>query len=255
MGRLKTAASLEALGLAPREGIELAKRLGLDGVELATDGGDFAPEMLSLSGRRHLLKFLADRRVAVAALNADARNIGDIEQFAGRFRAVVDLAVGLHTAVIELRIGEVPPEDSADERDALLWIAREIGGYAANYARWIAVRTPPQAPVRLREFIKAAGSEAIGVSYDPAGQVAAGLDPVAGVFELARAIEYVRANDAVRHDDGNCEAVPVGTGAVPYERLVNALDEHNYEGSCAIRVTGADAADELAAAADILRAY
>ncbi len=255
MGCIRTAVSLESLGLAPREGIELARRLGLDGVELATDGGDFAPETLSLTGRRHLLKFLADRRVAVAALNADARNLDDVEQFAGRFRAVVDLAIGLHTAGIELRIGEVPPEESTDERDALLWIAREIGSYAANYAAWIAVRTPPQEPERLKEFIEAAGSEAIRVSYDPAAQVAAGLDAVAGVFELGRVIEYVRANDVVRHDDGNCEEVPLGTGTVPYERLVNALDEHNYGGFYAIGVTGADAADELANALEVLRVF
>ena len=234
MSRLKIAIELSSLGLPPKAALDAAADMGAHGVELHTDSGEFAPEHLTLSGRRHVLKLLADRRLAAAALRTDPQDaLSDpraVERTAGRLRAIVDLAVGLQAPVLAIGVPDPPPELARQGREAREWALREAAGYAINYGVLLALDTPASEPEKMLEFLDSITSQAAWLSFDPAAFAEAGADPVAAAHELGARVAHVYARDTARSYEGGFERVPLGDGEVPFGRLADALEECNYGG-------------------------
>ncbi|MFO8082101.1 MAG: TIM barrel protein, partial [Armatimonadota bacterium] len=121
--------------------------------------------------------------------------------------------------------------------------------------------------------IETVGSEAIRVNYDPANLIIwpallaqrnneeyekewalEQYDPVGGAETLGEFVVHCHAKDAMVHEDGQYEEVPLGTGWVDFERWTSLLDDAGYEGFYAIeREVGDDPIGDIREAVDFLR--
>ena len=118
--------------------------LDIDGIEIPCGYGSLMPKKLDRSGRRHLLHYLEDLDLGLAALNADIGfRIGSSEHyelFADRTKEILDLAVELQVPIVTTTIGPIPEvqaEQDSAEADEMpiegsLVLARELQAVIAQ---------------------------------------------------------------------------------------------------------------------------
>ncbi len=254
MPRLRIGVVVDALGLGVRQGMRLAGRLGLSGVQIDVTRGDLAPENLGRSGRRDLLAAARSYGLTISALGAHLGQGGfsnpyQIDEIVGRMRRIIDMAAELGVDVVATHIGRAPDEGQEQTRAMMLDALADVCRHAENMDRVLATETGAEEPAALRSFIELADSPALKVNYDPGNLVMNGFDPVDGVFALKDLIVHTHAKDGVRHPDGSRQATRLGEGEVDWLAYVAALDSIGYEGFYTIELRGSDDP-----AGDLLRA-
>jgi sugar phosphate isomerase/epimerase len=261
MPRLKIALRVESLGLGAKAGIVAAGDLGLEGVELDATHGDTAPEGLSRTGRREIVRFITSRRLQLCALSGDfgipPSDPRRVDELGDRMRRVIELAVDLGTFVVVAPAFPAPPRKGRPEappsaamdvveqaikaegaQAALEWLT-DLAKTAANYARFLAVRTGLNDGATMDEMLNAAG-EGAKAALDPAALVGGGFDPVKTAGELGKKIVHVYARDAVGPGTGRARVTALGEGSVNFEELLGALDGAGYGGFLVVEPAGAE---------------
>ncbi|MFQ6098034.1 MAG: sugar phosphate isomerase/epimerase family protein, partial [Armatimonadota bacterium] len=155
---------------------------------------------------------------------------------------------------------------------------RVVGGapgseHGERLGACLAIETGPEPPYVLKRLIETVGSEAIRINYDPANLILwpAGLaqrggceydkqealakfQPVEGVNVLGPYVLHTHAKDALVHDDGRRQEVPLGAGWIDWPRYVGLLREYGFDGYFAIeRETGEDPVGDIRRAVEFLR--
>ena len=104
---------------------------------------------------------------------------------------------------------------------------------------------------QLMAVLDAYGSDAIGVVYDVANAVFAREDPVAGLRRVKARLALVHLSDtgtdSYRH-------APVGTGAVPFDRVARALDDIGYRDVAMLEIVSPEPDADIPASIDRLLA-
>ena len=116
------------------EGIELAAKLGLDGVQIYATTGEFSPAL----GEEEKAKYkalLAEKELVVSALCGDMGGYGfeRAENNAERIektKKIVDLAVEFGAKVVTTHIGVIPDDKSETRYKVMLSALTECGLYA-----------------------------------------------------------------------------------------------------------------------------
>jgi len=193
-------------------------------------------------------------------LRGDAAN--DVARQVDAVVAAMDDAVALGAAAVQL-YPPTPATSSGPERiDALVAMLRPMLPEASARGLRVLVENnfdhrhedpdgldPTRRPTTLRAVLDRVDDGTVGVCYDPANFVAAGVDPFSPAFdELARHIgavhvkdcrPYVEIADAARPEaqrlmvDGDrrvCLPTFVGEGCVPWVDIVEALRGVEYAG-------------------------
>ncbi|MFP4057464.1 MAG: sugar phosphate isomerase/epimerase family protein [Candidatus Brocadiia bacterium] len=252
MAKRRLGVLVDSLRLGVRRGIEKAAETGFQGIQVYVTGGEMAPERMTSSARREFRRFVADRGLELAALCVELGGYaapGALDERIVRTQRMLDLGVDLGVVVHSAHIGRIPSDEAAEGRPAIAEALAAIGSYAADRGRQFACETGPEEPSVLGQFLVQLDCPALKINYDPANLVMNGFDPVRGVHELADLIVHTHAKDAVRHDDGSKEEVPLGEGQVSWERYMAALAEVGYEGYYTIeREGGGDPVADVAAA-------
>jgi sugar phosphate isomerase/epimerase len=252
MPGLKIGALVDSLRLGVRRGIEKIAELGLDGFQVYVTGGELAPEQMTRSARREFRKFVADRGLVISALCVELGGYTDeatLDERIGRTQRMIDLGVDLGVPIHSAHIGRIPDDPAAPTRRILAGALLAIGSYAAERECCLACETGPEDTALMHDFIASLATDGVKVNFDPANLVMKGFDPVRGVYELADFIVHTHAKDGIRNDDGSRREVPVGQGAVPWDRYVGALRKIGYEGFYTIeRESGEDPVADVAAA-------
>jgi len=255
---LKLGLMLSNLRLPLREAIETAGRMGVDGVQLWTAGGELDPEELSETLRRDLMAALETERLEISALCADyGISFADPSApdfLVPRMKGQVDLANVLGVGIVTTHIGAIPEGENAPEWRAMEKQLAELSEYAESYDVLLASETGPESPGLLARFLSNPALSHIKVNYDPANLVMTGFDPVEGVPVLAPWIVHTHAKDAVRHPDGTPEEAPIGEGHVDWPRYIAALVDSGYDGYLTIeREVGEDPVGDISGALEFLR--
>jgi sugar phosphate isomerase/epimerase len=110
----------------------------------------------------------------------------------------------------------------------------------------------------LLQFLNDTNCRNVGVNFDPANMILYGAgDPIDAIEVLDRHIKHVHVKDAIASSKPRVEwgkEVPFGSGEVPPELFLDALDEIGYEGSlCIEREVGDDRIGAIKAAIQALR--
>lgn len=255
---LKLGLMLSNLRLPLGEAIETAGRMGVDGVQLWTAGGELDPEELSEAVRRDLMSALEAERLEISALCADY-GISFADPSAPdfllpRMKSQVDLAGVLGVGIVTTHIGAIPEGENAPGWRAMEKHLAELSEYAESHEIVLASETGPESPQLLAKFLSNPALSHIKVNYDPANLLMNGFDPVEGVPVLSPWIVHTHAKDAVRHPDGTREEAPISEGQVDWPKYVAALVDSGYDGYLTIeREAGEDPVGDISASIEFLR--
>ena len=229
--------------LPPRDAFRQAAELGFRSVEFATVAGDLAPQQLSHSGRRHLLRVIEGFGLQTAALVADVpgQRLTDprtVEERVTRTLQVIDLAADLDVRIITASVGALTHPESGAISELALEALRRMGEYADDRGRIFALRPSHDAGERLESVLKAVGCPAIQVGLDPAALIMSGVSPLEIVQRFAQGIALVHARDgSAGGADHSGRETRLGEGDVDFETVLASLEAAQYRGAYILRRT------------------
>lgn len=227
-----------------KEALQSASRLGFRQVELPTIAGAVAPEQLSGTGRRHLLKFVGGLGLQLSALGGDLgggrfADSSHLEQRLERTRAIIEMAAELRVPLVTTHLGQIDEETLS--RGHLLEAIEQLADLSDRTGTFIAFETAGGDPKHLSQILRRLDSRTLGACYDPASLLIDGFDPLSGIEPLANSILIARARDAQagapRHPG---REVPLGSGQVDLAEYLAALDQAGYHNVPFIRRTDSD---------------
>lgn len=264
-----------------KEGIEIAAKLGLNGVQIYATGGEFSPWSLTSEKKEEYKKLLKGNGLVVSALCGDMGGYGfekeeDNVERVEKTKRIIDLAVEFGAKAVTTHIGVIP-EDTESERFAVMLSAlTECGLYAKERGVTLAIETGPEKAKTLLAFLQRTKG-GVGVNLDPANfTMVTGQDAVEAVYMLKDYIVHTHAKDGVMLNPdqsptevyhafarGGVDAlnackgfkeVPLGEGQVDWDKYLAALKDIGYDGFLTIeREAGPDPEADMIKAAGFLR--
>jgi sugar phosphate isomerase/epimerase len=277
MGDLKIAVMEHSLRLPIDEGLRAIADMGVPGVHLHPTG-EWTSLIAEVAGRREILRTVRSFGLELSALVGWGGEVdlgeqeGQVEAVA-KARAALEWAADLGCRIWVAHVGVMPIDTASEQwqrfRDALGQIAR----HGETIGAALAVETGPEPPFLLRQMLDEIGSSGIGANYDPANLILwpPGLakrsgqpyrretalelfQPNEGPLVLGRRIVHTHAKDALVHEDGHRQEVPLGEGWVDWPRYVANLKSIGYQGYFAIeREVGGDPVGDIRRAVEFLR--
>lgn len=263
------------------EGIKIAAKLGLDGVQIYATTGAFSPDTLSEEKKSEYKKLLKDNGLVVSALCGDMGGYGfeieaDNALRVEKTKKIIDLAVEFGSNVVTTHIGVIPLDKSNPRYKVMLDALTEIGLYAKSKGVTMAIETGPEKAATLLAFLKDTKG-GVGVNLDPANfTMVTGQDAVEAVKMLKDYIVHTHAKDGIMLDPdqkpedvyhafavGGVDAlnackgfkeVPLGEGQVDWDAYIAALKEIGYDGFLTIeRECGGNPENDITLAASFLK--
>jgi L-ribulose-5-phosphate 3-epimerase len=272
-----------------REGLQKAKQVGADGVQIYAVSGEMDPANLSTTARRELREYIASLGLEISALVGDLGGHGFQDRNENpwkieKSKRILDLAVEMGTRVVTTHIGIVPEDKHGAVYAELQRACEELSTYASSLGAYFAIETGPEPAAHLREFLDTLSTNGLSVNYDPANLVmVTGDDPVKGVYTLKDYIVHTHAKDGVRlrpvdprevygalgyepmdhgviagmADSGpSFREVPLGEGQVAWPAYLQALQAIGYTGYLTIeREVGDTPEEDIANAVRFLRQF
>lgn len=269
---------LDSFKMQTDEAIIEAFKIGAKGVQMYATSGEHAPENMSITDRKELLKRMKDHGLVFSAICGDlGMGFGDAEKnplLIEKSKRILDLAKDLECNIVTTHIGVVPEDKNHPRYQIMQEACGQLSEYADQMQAHFAIETGPETSLTLKGFLDSLGSRGVAVNMDPANLVmVTGDDPVQAVYHLRDYIVHTHAKDGIKLKDGDPEViygvkviediikseeyfreVPLGEGKVPFAKYLNALEDIGYRGFLTIeREVGDAPAKDILLAADFLR--
>ena len=245
--------------MSTKNALKRAAALNLRAVELSTVAGEVAPENLTPSGRRHLLRLVDSLGLRLVSLVADIPGLRltdprTAEERVERTRRVVELAADLQVPVVTASLGAITHPETGEPSPLAIEALRRIGEYAESRGAKYAIRPSLDAGERLVRVLKEVGCPAIGVGFDPAAMVMRGANPLADIDRFIGQIALVHARDGtVGEAERAGQEARFGEGEVDWVGILETLGTAEYRGAYVIRRTdSANPIDDIEKARDLL---
>lgn len=269
---------LDSFKMSTNDAILKAASIGAKGVQMYATTGEHAPENMSPSARKELLKRMKDNGLVFSAICGDlGMGFGNADknpELIEKSKRILELAKDLECNIVTTHIGVVP-QDKNHSRYAIMQDAcGKLCRFADEMEAHFAIETGPETSLTLKGFLDSLGSTGVAVNMDPANLVmVTGDDPVQAVYNLKDYIVHTHAKDGVKLLDSDPEVIygikdiedviqdgevfremPLGEGNVPFPTYLKALEDIGYRGFLTIeREVGDDPAKDIVMAADFLR--
>ena len=237
-----------------RESIEIAARLGAQGIQKYATGGEI---YWTKDQKKEALDIMNSNGLVFSALCGDfGHGFGNPDTDADiieKSKRVVDLALELGTNVVTTHIGVVPVEEN-EKKELMRKSCRELALYADSVGAAFAVETGPEKATILCDFLDSLGAGGVRVNFDPANLVmCVGDRPETAVKTLGKYIVHTHAKDGVKKGDGY-EELPLGQGDVNFDLYLPALKETGFDGFLTVeREAGDTPEDDIKLAVDFLK--
>ena len=242
---MKIGVVLESIGLAFRQGLPAAARMGAAGVQVDA-AGELAPDRLTETGRRELKNLLRTYAQDLTALNCPLRRGLDVaENQQPRLeyvRRAMSLAfeLGPRTVVAPLPNlpGDAEPERARLLREALL----DLGRHGDRVGSVLALEVGADAAETVASYLDSFDVGSLKVNYDPANLLVNGFDPIRGIIPLHRRVAHTHARDARQSTvSRGVQETALGAGDIDWLAYVASLTAIEYRGWMTIeRETGED---------------
>jgi L-ribulose-5-phosphate 3-epimerase len=234
---------LDSFGQPVRDSLQSASRLGLRQLELPVASGEVSPDVLSHTGRRHLLHYVKGLGLELSALGGDLGGSrfaggGGSEERLERTRKIVEMAADLHVPIMTTHLGRV---DMTNRRGEVAEVLRELADVADRTGTFVAFETASVDPARFVSLLREVNCDWLGVCYDPASLLIDGYDPLESIGPAAGRILIARARDAVGGSERRPgHETPLGYGEIDFARYLAMLDQAGYRHAAFIRRTDSE---------------
>lgn len=260
MSQRKIGIRLDSLRGRPREVLALAAELEMEGVEINCMQGEFTPGGLDRQARKAVVHFLEDLQLELVSLGADTgfrfEDESRIDEFVEKSQQALDLALDLQSPFITMAIGGLPEDKGSDRYELISTVMQELGHDAANRGLAIALSAGMESPESLNEFLNGLDNDGLKVNFDPANMIVFGHAPADAVATLGAHMVCFRARDARKYLDGSAEELSLGEGDVPFDDVIDALNEIEYERFLLIaKAPQEEQREAIETARDFLRRY
>lgn len=283
---------VDSFRVGVREGLQKAKKVGADGVQIYAVHGEMDPANLSPSARKELKDYIESLGLEISALVGDlgghgfqdpAENPAKIE----KSKRIMELALDLGTNIVTTHIGIVPQDKNGRVYETMHNACSELSSFAKSMDAYFAIETGPEPSAHLKSFLDGLGGNGVSVNFDPANMVmVTGDDPVQGVYTLKDYIVHTHAKDGIKlaefvdprdiYGDFGYEApaldhdkiadmaesgekfreVPLGEGGVDWPAYLQALKDIGYTGYLTIeREVKANPEEDIQLAVDFLKGF
>lgn len=233
MGAQRIGVWLDSYGRTFKDALRAAAADGFGSVQAAALHGTLSPAELSATGRRHLVRHLADLGLRLDGLGLEFPEQGlaapnHTERRLAIVRDVVTLAHDLGAARVAVRSGGFAADSPAElTREALSALAELSDRSGVT----IAVQPADSGIHEAAEKVRNVGCETLCVAVDTLDTPdVSELDD--GVF--AGRIGWVTLRDARRRGSA-VEQTAYGAGDVDFERLLSILEQSGYSGPLTLR--------------------
>src|SRR5262249_47655959 len=224
---MKIGVVLESMGVPLRQGLPLAARMGVGGVQVDATG-DLSPDRLTETGRRELRNLLRTYNQELTALNCPfRRGLDAAENQQARVdhaRKVLSLAFELGPRVAVVQCPTVPGSNEVDRANLMREALTALGRHGDRVGASLALEIGLDPPEAVRDYLATFDVGSLKVNYDPANLLVNGFDPVKGVIPLYRYIAHTHARDARKTTvSRGAQEVPLGSGDVDWLSLMPSL--------------------------------
>ncbi len=285
---MKIGAMVGSFRLGFRGGVEMAAKLGIEGIQAtATTGSEIAAEDMTKDKIREALDIVHSNGMVFSALCGDfGTGFGNPEQnkwLIDASKRILDLSLELGCGIVTTHIGTVPEEEN-EKRETMRKACRELALYADSVGASFAVETGPEKGWLLAEFLESLGAEGVRVNFDPANLVMCVDDrPEEALKYLGKYVVHTHAKDGIMLEKKIGEALkinkdalqiegdakrhaqmlemgekylelPLGQGDVDFDVYLPALHNTGFDGFLTIeREVGDNPVDDIAMAVGFLK--
>lgn len=235
--------------MTPVEALDLAARLGFDGIDLITQENyrcALKPRA-DLNEARALARAAAERGVAIGALtpyckelNATdpARRVETVEAF----RRAIEQAAALGASGVRVLAGTDIGEDEWEASLAILVdTIRPLGDFASEHGVGLNLEnhdgTLADDAARTVRVWRAIDHPAIGIIYDPANLIRDGKEPFPENLTMqAEGIRAVHVKDYIFDESypaGRC-AMVIGEGVISWQEMLRGLRDIGFNGDLSL---------------------
>ena len=232
--------------------------LGFSAAEVGAAAGAISPDALTRTGRRHVVRYVADLGLRLAALRgpADGGSYADSatgERRLESMRGIIRLAADLGVPVVSTRLGRVTDASA----DRLSEVVAVLANEADRHGVRVALETAGVRADVLAALLNRAACPLVGACCDSGAMLIGGDDPHALAASLAGQVRMVRARDAMPgtpEEPGH--ETDFGAGGLDVAAFLAGLREAGYEGDLIVTRSGsATPAADLVKARDALAAH
>ena len=238
-----------------KDAIETAAQLGAKGLQMYCTNGEHAPEKMNSRKIKEVMDIVKSNGLIFSAICGDlGQGFGDPEKNklnVEKSKRIMELAKEFDCNIVTTHIGVVPSDKNHDRYKIMQEACKELADFADSLNAHFAIETGPETSAVLKEFLDSLGSKGVAVNLDPANlAMVTGDDPVGAVYNLKDYIVHTHAKDGVKLKESNpefiyhvvhpipeeyanggyFEEVPLGTGSVPFEKYLAALEDIGYKG-------------------------
>ncbi len=237
---------LDDLRLDVKSALDQARVLGFRVADVSAASGPISPGELSQTGRRHLLKHLADLGLRLGSLRGPAGGAGYADAATGEqrlevMRRVVALAAALDVGVVSTPLGTAA--DLADDWRAsrLREVLRVLADDADRAGVVVAIETAGIEATRLNALLAEVNWPSLAACCDSGAMLLQGDDPHRVGETLPGRLGLVRARDAVgSSSEGAGHEVAHGDGRLDTARFLSTLAEAGFRGDIVLSRTAGD---------------
>jgi len=278
MAGLKIAVMLSNLRMDEYEGMKVVAEMGVPGIHVSVTSGQLKPENLDAAARKQLVRHIASLGLEISAVSGwgGQVDLGEEENWHENIewgKRIMDLAADLENDIWQGHCGIMPEDPRRPEWQRFIDGMGLLAEHGEKTGVRLAIETGPEPPYVLRRLLDTVGSNYLRINWDPANMIlwpahyAQDLgepydklkwiekyQPNEGALALADVIVHTHAKDALVHDDGTRQEVPLGEGWVDWPRYTGYLLDSGYDGYFAIeRETGQDPVGDIKRAVEFLR--
>lgn len=226
-----------------RRAILLAAAAGADGVQfdLRTE---VPPAQFGDTARQQLRQYLDEQRLKPAACTLSTQGtLADADRLDLRVAAIrraLEFTRQIGSDVLTVRLGAIPPDAAQADYQRLGSVLADLAAHGNRVGATLAVSTLGNAPTPLHSLLTSIDAGPLGLDFDPAGCVFAGLQAPAVLRELHELVQHVQVRDGIRTVEGAGVETAVGLGDVAWDEFLATLAESDYRGWLTLRRTGGD---------------
>ena len=240
---MKIGAVLESIGVPIRDGLSLAAKLGLRGIQFDAAGG-LAPERLTDTARRELKNLLRTYDQQFTALNCPLRNGLDVaENQQPRIdyvRSVMNMAFEMGSRIAIVPCPKLPGENEPERARLLREALLDLGRHGDRVGSVLALEIGLDSLEAVRDYLATFDVGSLKVNYDPANMLVNGFDPVRSLMPLGKLIAHTHARDARKTTvSRGAQEVSLGGGDVDWLSYIATLTALDYRGWLTIERDGA----------------
>jgi sugar phosphate isomerase/epimerase len=166
------------------------------------------------------------------------------------------LTAELGVKFLEFHVGFVPTSNDPFYA-TLVERTREVAQALGNENVDLLMETGQESASELLQFLNDLNCRNLAINLDPANLILYGAgDPLEAVPILGRHIQHVHMKDAIASMQPRLQwgrEVTLGSGQVPVEALLDALEEIDYDGNISIERTSTDPMTDVRTAIEVLQ--